>query len=124
VKGSEKDARGRTIASWSDVRVADGRVLLNGQERFQYPDGRLMWSVVFDAGKKTGEEVYLRPDGKPIWKKHYAADGTWTWETFDETGKRTATSKWKGKDLLSSDVPDVPVVTKPADAKLPEPDGL
>jgi formylglycine-generating enzyme required for sulfatase activity len=121
---SEKDAQGRVVARWSQVRVADGRVLLDGPERFEYPDGKLMWSVDFDAGKKTGEEVYLRPDGRPIWKKHYAADGTWTWETFDEAGKRTAESRWKGKDLLSSDVPDIPVVTKPADAKLPEPDGL
>jgi hypothetical protein len=122
--GNEKDKQGRTIASWSQVRVADGRVLLEGPERFDYPNGKLMWSLDFDAGRKMGEEQYLRPDGTPIWKKHYAADGTWTWDTFDKTRKRTAESKWNGKTLLNTDVPDVPVVQKPADAKLPEPDGL
>ena len=47
--------------------------------------------------------------------------GTWTWDSFDRTGKRIAQSKWKGKTLVSTDVPDVPVKKK--DDKLPEPEG-
>jgi hypothetical protein len=43
---------------------------------------------------------------------------------YDSNGKKVATSKWKDKTLLSSDLPDIPTETKPGDDKLPEPDGL
>jgi hypothetical protein len=56
--------------------------------------------------------------------KRYGQDDTWTWENYDAGGKRTATSKWKGKTLLSSDVPDPPARKKIGDDKLPDPEGL
>lgn len=107
-----------------EVRTGDGRVLLTGTHRFSYPDGRLMWSADYEAGQKAGEERYLRENGKPFWVKHYAPDGTWTWENFDASGKRVAVSKWRGKTLLESDIPDPPVRRKSGDDKLPEPEGL
>ena len=121
VDSVDRDGHGKVIASWSTIQVPDGRILLQGPEKFLYPDGKLMWAVEFKAGKKVGEEHYLRENGTPVWLKTYAADGTWTWDSFDSAGKRVAQSKWKGKTLLSSDVPDVP--TKKKDDKLPEPDG-
>jgi formylglycine-generating enzyme required for sulfatase activity len=121
VDSVNRDGQGKVIASWSTIQVPDGRILLQGPEKFLYPNGKLMWSVEFKAGKKLGEERYLREDGTPVWVKQYAKDGTWTWDSFDRTGKRIAESKWKDKTLLSSDVPDVPVKKK--GDKLPEPDG-
>ena len=118
---THKEKQGDISATWSTAKVTDGRILLNGPEQFFYPDGKLMWSLEFQAGRKTGEERYLREDGKPIWIKTYAADGTWTWQNFDREGKLTATSHWKNKTLLDSDVPDTPVKAK--DTTLPEPDG-
>jgi hypothetical protein len=53
--------------------------------------------------------------------KHYADNGTWTWDNYDASGKRIAESKWRGKMLLSSDVPDPPARKKTADEK-PAPD--
>jgi hypothetical protein len=67
-----------------------------------------MWSLEYIGGHKTGDERYLREDGTPIWEKHYAADNTWTWDNFDASGRRIATSKWRNKTLLSSDIPDPP----------------
>jgi antitoxin component YwqK of YwqJK toxin-antitoxin module len=96
--------------------------LLDGPETFFYPNGKLMWSVEFAAGSRTGEERYLREDGTPIWVKQYDADGTWTWDNFDRSGKRIATSKWRGKTLLGSDVPDPPARKISSDEKPQEPD--
>ncbi|HEX9201670.1 MAG TPA: SUMF1/EgtB/PvdO family nonheme iron enzyme [Acidobacteriaceae bacterium] len=98
----------KVTATWGAGRTADGRVLLDGPETFSYADGKPMWTVTFKGGHKTGDERYLSEDGTPIWEKHYATDNTWTWDNFDATGKRIATSKWRGKTLLSSDVPDPP----------------
>jgi antitoxin component YwqK of YwqJK toxin-antitoxin module len=97
-------------------------VLLDGPETFFYPNGKLMWSVDYHAGHKVGEERYLREDGTSVWVKKYAADGTWIWDNFDLAGKHIATSNWRGKTLLSSDVPDPPAKNKFSDEKLQEPD--
>jgi hypothetical protein len=118
---TERYPNGRVMARWSAGQAADGRVLLEGPETFFYPDGKLMWAVNFHAGQKVGEERYLRANGTLVWKKIYAGDGNWTWDSFDETGKRVAESKWKGKTMLSSDVPDAPVQKK--NDNLPEPEG-
>ncbi len=108
-------ASNKVMATWSAGHASDGRVLLDGPETFFYPDGKVMWSVNFHAGRKVGDERYLRNDGTPVWEKHYSDDGTWVWDNFDAAGKRIAESKWRGKMLLSSDVPDPPARKKPAD---------
>ena len=109
-------------ATWSAGHAADGRVLLDGPESFFYPNGKLMWSVRFHAGRKTGQERFLRVDGTPVWEKEYASDGTWTWKSFDRDGNVVATSNWRGKTLLSSDAPDPPARKKSSDVKPQEPD--
>ena len=116
-----KNPQGKAIANWSATSY-DGRTLLQGPDQFFYPDGKLMHSADFHLGHKIGEERYLREDGTPIWVKHYVDDGMWTWDGFDATGKRTATSKWRGKTLLSSDVPDPPARKKPTDGSPQPPD--
>ena len=110
------------IATWMTVRSADGRILLNDRESFSYPDGKLMYSASFLIGRKVGDERYLREDGTPIWEKHYDPGGTWTWDNFDASGKRIATSHWRGKTLLSSDVPDPPARKISSTEKPPSPD--
>ena len=112
----------KVVATWTSGHAADGRVLLDGAESFFYPDGKLMWSVNLKAGHKIGDERYFRADGTPIWEKHYADDGAWTWNNFDVSGNRIATSKWRGKTLLSSDAPDPPARKKAADEKAIAPD--
>jgi antitoxin component YwqK of YwqJK toxin-antitoxin module len=121
---TERYASGKVKARWSTGRAPDGRVLLDGEERFFYPDGKLMWSVDFRAGQKTGVERYQREDGKPVWVKTYAADGTWTWDNFDRDGKRTAESHWRNKTLLDSDVPETVPDKIPGADKLPAPPGM
>jgi hypothetical protein len=117
-----RDKQGKPIASWSSLVVPDGRRLLNGLELIPYKDLKPMYSAEFNAGHKVGEERYLREDVTLIWEKHYAADNTWTWDNFDASGRRIATSKWRGKTLLSSDIPDPPDRKKFADEKPITPD--
>ena len=124
VRSVEKDKSGKITATWSTIQVPDGRVLLEGPETFYYASGQVMWSIRFDRGKKVGEENYFRADGTRVWTKMYGSDGAWAWLNFDRAGKHLATSKWRGKTLLSSDVPDVPMKRKVGDETLPEPDGL
>jgi hypothetical protein len=121
-KYTERYKSGQTMATWSVGRAVDGRMVLDGAETFYYASGKVMWSLTFKAGKKVGVDKYLRADGTRVWVKTYAEDGAWTWDSFDRTGKQAAESKWKGKTMLSSDVPDVPVEKK--GDRLPEPDGL
>jgi hypothetical protein len=113
---------GKVEEKWGTIHVPDGRVLLHGPETFMYANGKMMWSVEFKAGQKVGTERYLREDGRVVWVKTYSGDGMWTWQNYDLAGKVVAISHWKGKMLVSSDVPDVPVRKK--DDKLPEPEGL
>ncbi|GGH09094.1 SUMF1/EgtB/PvdO family nonheme iron enzyme [Silvibacterium dinghuense] len=121
---TERYPGGHVRATWSVGRAVDGRLLLDGAEKFFYPDGKLMWAVNFRASEKTGEERWLRENGTPIWVKTYAENGMWTWENFDASGRRIAISHWKGKHLLSSDVPDGPVDKLPGVDKMPTPEGM
>ncbi len=121
---TEHYPNGQTKATWTAGRAADGRVLLDGTEHFFYPNGKPMWTVSFHAGQKDGEERFQREDGTPMWVKTYAGDGTWTWENFDAQGKHIATSHWRNKTLLDSDVPDGPVDKTPGQDKLGPPPGL
>ncbi len=98
VDSVDRDGQGKVIASWSTIQVPDGRILLQGPEKFLYPDGKLMWAVEFKAGKKVGEERYLREDGTPVWLKTYAADGTWTWDSFDSARQTRRAIEVEGQD--------------------------
>ena len=123
-KYEERYASGKVKTTWSAGRAEDGRVLLDGAERYFYADGKLMWEVGFKAGEKSGVERYLREDGTRVWVKTYAGDGTWTWENFDRDGNKVATSHWRGKTMLDSDVPDGPVDKVPGEDKMPAPEGM
>lgn len=120
----ERYPNGKLKSEWTVGRSQDGRVLLDGTERFFYPDGKLMWTVGFRAGRRLGQERFQRQDGSPVWIKTWALDGTWTWQNFDRCGKVVATSHWRGKTLLSSDVPDAPAQPKPDETQPPLPEGF
>jgi YD repeat-containing protein len=121
---TERYPSGKLKSSWATAPLPDGRLVLQGEERFFYPSGHPMWTVNFHDGKKVGEERYQREDGTLIWLKTWNADGTWTWQNYDAAGHLTATSHWRNKTLLNSDVPDTTPDKRPNSDNLPEPDGL
>lgn len=121
---TERYADGRVKAAWSTGSTPDGRVVLDGEEQFFYPNGRSMWTASFHGGEKAGVERYEREDGTPIWIKTYGANGLWTWDNFDRDGKRIAESHWRNKTLLNSDVSDTAPDKVPGADKLPPPPGV
>ncbi len=98
-KHTEKYPDGKVYAEWSEGTSDDGRTLLEGPEHFFYPDGKPMWTLQFHLGQKTGDETYYRATGAKVWQKTYAANGTYTWLNFDESGKQIAQSHWTNKTL-------------------------
>ena len=82
---------------------ADPR-LLNGRQAFAYPDHQKQWEATYRNGRKTGVETWWSASGRKAWERSYADDGTWTWRIFDASGKVTAESRWRGKNLLDANV--------------------
>jgi formylglycine-generating enzyme required for sulfatase activity len=99
---SETYADGKLKARWSGGLGKDHLYHLNGVEAFYYPDGQKQWESHFAAGKPVGDETLWNSDGKKLWDRQYADDGTWTWRVYDSNGHITAVSKWNGKQLLST----------------------
>jgi formylglycine-generating enzyme required for sulfatase activity len=97
----ERYPDGTPKAIWSEGRANNGEVLLEGSEIFYYPNGRVQWSVNYRLGRKTGVERLLRENGTKKWEKSYGSNDAWTWTEFDETGRQTAQSQWKGKMLVN-----------------------
>lgn len=51
-----------------------------------------------------GKITFWSNTGRKEWERAYADDGTWTWRIFDSSGRVTAESRWKGKNLLDANV--------------------
>jgi formylglycine-generating enzyme required for sulfatase activity len=93
---------GKPKAEWSAGISAANRYVLEGRQIFYYENGRKQWESTFIAGRPTGTETYWDPSGHKQWEKIHAAGGAWTWRLFDESGRATSESQWKGKDLVSA----------------------
>lgn len=115
----EKYASGKVRIRWGSATASDGRVLLEGPEEAFYASGKPMWKLNFHAGEKVGIETSWREDGTRAWEKTYHPGGEWTWVLFDEHGKQTVSSTWKGKLFEHSTVPDI-MQDKKADGPDPE----
>jgi len=81
---------------------ARGQYRLQGKQTFYYENHRKLWEVSYDHGRKTGVEMLWNEDGSKRWERHYLADGEWTWTIFDSSGRVSAESRWKGKELLDA----------------------
>jgi hypothetical protein len=89
-----------TTAAWGGGIASDGNYWLEGTQTFYYRNGSKQWESTYAAGKRVGTETYWTPDGKKKWERVFGNDGTWTWRTFDRSGKVKAESKWNGKTLV------------------------
>ncbi len=93
---------GKVRATWKAGTGEDGCYLLDGTQTFYYENGTKQWQVTFVAGEKRGIETFWAADGKRLWQRDHAADGSWEWTLFDETGHARARSKWRGKVLVDA----------------------
>jgi hypothetical protein len=81
---------------------ARGQFRLEGAQTFYYPDRRRLWEATYRHGRKIGTETYWDDGGHKQWERNYQPDGAWSWKIFDRSGRVTAESRWKGKDLLDA----------------------
>ena len=81
---------------------ARGQYRLEGTQTFYYPDHRKQWEVDYKHGRKAGTETFWDEGGRKEWERNYQRDGAWTWKVFDRSGRVTAESRWKGKDLMDA----------------------
>ena len=83
-------------------REGTGQFHLQGTQTFRSPNGRKLWEVTYDRGRKTGVETLWGPDGSRRWERRYGASGDWTWTIFSADGRISAQSRWNGKDLVAA----------------------
>ena len=114
VQHRENWPSGKPRAEWSMGRANDGEMLLEGPQRFYFPNGRVQWSAQFHLGQKVGDEVFYREDGSKEWVKSYGAGDTWTWRVFNPAGVQSAESHWRNKTLLDAKFDAGPAVSSPA----------
>ncbi len=105
VRHRENWPNGKPKAIWSTGRANDGETLLEGTQTFYFSNSKPQWIAHFHLGRKTGTETFYRAGGSKLWEKTYADDGTWTWRNFDRAGHVTSESQWRGKTLLTADLP-------------------
>lgn len=98
---------GKLRAEWSSGRGDNGEILLEGPERFCFPNGRVQWTAHFHLGRKTGAEVLYRENGSKVWEKDWKGN-EWVWRLFDHSGHVKAISQWNGKTLLSDSIMEKP----------------
>jgi hypothetical protein len=96
----ESYPNGKPKAVWSAGVSLEGTYLLEGIQTFYYESGAKQWEATFRAGHKTGTETWWSEDGRKQWEWSHSADGGWTWKLFDPSGRVSAESRWKGKELL------------------------
>lgn len=86
---------GALRASWSGGVADDGRYLLDGEERWFYPNGARHYAVTYRLGRKIGAETLWQPDGTPAWQWEHRPDGIGVWTQYWENGARKSVSTWQ-----------------------------
>lgn len=86
---------GPVRAKWSTTELADGSVVLHGDESWSYRGGKKQWAAKYDRGRKVGLESYWGEDGKLQWTVYHKTDGTSVWTRFWPNGKKRTESTWR-----------------------------
>jgi formylglycine-generating enzyme required for sulfatase activity len=95
--GDLKYADGKARGSWS-AKVSDSRgYVLDGPERWFYPNGAKQYSVEWNQGEKTGTETLWRADGSVVWQWEHRADGVSVWTQYWTNGKKKSESNWQNR---------------------------
>jgi len=86
---------GRLKSAWSARICPNGRYLLHGETTDYYENGVIQHVVVYENGRKSGEELYYDKTGKLEWKWQrdlVAKTGVWT--QYWPNGNKRVESTW------------------------------
>jgi len=75
----------------------DGRFLLHGEEKWFYPDGKLMTTCTYKMGERIGNYVYYSNTGNKIWEWNYTDDGVAVYKTYHENGLLRSIGRYKNR---------------------------
>jgi antitoxin component YwqK of YwqJK toxin-antitoxin module len=92
---SESYPNGKIRSKWSARICTNGRYLLNGEETDYYENGAKQHEVVYENGRKKGDETFWTPDGTKVWTWYRDLKtnrGIWT--HYWPNGKKKYESTW------------------------------
>jgi len=91
----EKYPGGKLRATWKARITPGGRYLLDGAEKYYYPNGKIQREVTWVSGRRTGAETLWGPDGTRIWSwNHDLANNISTWTHWWPNGQKRLESLW------------------------------
>jgi hypothetical protein len=97
---------GTLKAKWKALITSEGRYLLNGIEKYYYPNGRLLREVTWVNGRRKGTETLWGADGTRIWSwNHDLANNLSTWTHWWPNGQKRLESHWN-TNPAARDLPD------------------
>lgn len=94
----ERGPDGTLRGTWSGGRANNGAFVLDGPQRWLYPDGKTLWEAEYRLGRKVGLERFYDAGGVLISQHQHGADGITVWTRWWPNGKMRAISRWRGKD--------------------------
>lgn len=95
---TENYPNGQLKSTWSARICPDGRYLLNGEETDYYEDGKVQHKVIYENGRKTGEETFWSPDGTKLWTwQRDLKTNTAIWTHYWPNGNKKIESNWNTK---------------------------
>ncbi len=91
----EKYPDGSLRATWKSRITPGGRYLLDGAEKYYYPNGKIQRDVSWVRGRRTGIETLWGLDGTRIWSwNHDLANNVSTWTHWWPNGQKRLESQW------------------------------
>jgi len=91
----EKYPDGKLRATWKARLTPGGRYLLNGIEKYYYPNGKKQREVKWVNGRRDGIETLWESDGTRIWSwNHDLANNVSTWTHWWKNGQKRLESQW------------------------------
>jgi antitoxin component YwqK of YwqJK toxin-antitoxin module len=92
---SESYPNGQVRSKWSAQICPNGRYLLHGEEVDYYEDGARQHQVIYENGRKTGEETFWLPDGIKVWTwNRDLKNNRGVWTHYWSNGKKKIESMW------------------------------
>jgi len=91
----EKYPDGKLRAIWKAKVTPGGRYLLNGTEKYYYPNGKKQREVKWVNGRRDGIETLWESDGTRVWSwNHDLANNVSTWTHWWKNGQKRLESQW------------------------------
>ncbi|MDO8971173.1 MAG: hypothetical protein Q7U74_10825, partial [Saprospiraceae bacterium] len=111
---NEKYPDGKLRATWKARITPSGRYLLNGVEKYYYPNGKKQREVKWVNGRRNGIETLWESDGTRIWSwNHDLTNNVSTWTHWWPNGQKRLESQWDTNPVARARRADPFVVSPP-----------